>query len=248
MHFSDFIFGISICFLLSFILGLERQVRRRSLGLRTMILVALGSYMFVSLSFLITGYQIDITRIAAGVVAGIGFLGAGVIIKDNEKNQVKGLTTAATLWCDSAIGVMCAAGFIKEAIVSSIFVLLTNIILRYINSTINNRVEQKNIIETFIIKFKIDKNSTKVIEEIINFDNKSDNIDNINYKIDGNDVEIIVNVKKSNDSIINNLIDKIVNSYSIKSYELKKISEAKSYAENDELWGNRLWKKTKVLL
>lgn len=235
MHFSDFIFGISICFLLSFILGLERQVRRRSLGLRTMILVALGSYMFVSLSFLITGYQIDITRIAAGVVAGIGFLGAGVIIKDNEKNQVKGLTTAATLWCDSAIGVMCAAGFIKEAIVSSIFVLLTNIILRYINSTINNRVEQKNIIETFIIKFKIDKNSTKVIEEIINFDNKSDNIDNINYKIDGNDVEIIVNVKKSNDSIINNLIDKIVNSYSIKSYELKKISEAKSYAENDEL-------------
>lgn len=235
MHFSDFIFGISICFLLSFILGLERQVRRRSLGLRTMILVALGSYMFVSLSFLITGYQIDITRIAAGVVAGIGFLGAGVIIKDNEKNQVKGLTTAATLWCDSAIGVMCAAGFIKEAIVSSIFVLLTNIILRYINSTINNRVEQKNIIETFIIKFKIDKNSTKVIEEIINFDNKSDNIDNINYKIDDNDVEIIVNVKKSNDSIINNLIDKIVNSYSIKSYELKKISEAKSYAENDEL-------------
>lgn len=235
MHFSDFIFGISICFLLSFILGLERQVRRRSLGLRTMILVALGSYMFVSLSFLITGYQIDITRIAAGVVAGIGFLGAGVIIKDNEKNQVKGLTTAATLWCDSAIGVMCAAGFIKEAIVSSIFVLLTNIILRYINSTINNRVEQKNIIETFIIKFKTDKNSTKVIEEIINFDNKSDNIDNINYKIDGNDVEIIVNVKKSNDSIINNLIDKIVNSYSIKSYELKKISEAKSYAENDEL-------------
>lgn len=235
MHFSDFIFGISICFLLSFILGLERQVRRRSLGLRTMILVALGSYMFVSLSFLITGYQIDITRIAAGVVAGIGFLGAGVIIKDNEKNQVKGLTTAATLWCDSAIGVMCAAGFIKEAIVSSIFVLLTNIILRYLNSTINNRVEQKNIIETFIIKFKIDKNSTKVIEEIINFDNKSDNIDNINYKIDCNDVEIIVNVKKSNDSIINNLIDKIVNSYSIKSYELKKISEAKSYAENDEL-------------
>lgn len=235
MHFSDFIVGISICFLLSFILGLERQVRRRSLGLRTMILVALGSYMFVSLSFLITGYQIDITRIAAGVVAGIGFLGAGVIIKDNEKNQVKGLTTAATLWCDSAIGVMCAAGFIKEAIVSSISVLLTNIILRYINSTINNRVEQKNIIETFIIKFKIDKNSTKVIEEIINFDNKSDNIDNINYKIDGNDVEIIVNVKKSNDSIINNLIDKIINSYSIKSYELKKISEAKSYAENDEL-------------
>lgn len=200
-----------------------------------MILVAIGSYMFVSFSFLITGYQTDVARIAAGVVAGIGFLGAGVIIKDNEKNQIKGLTTAATLWCDSAIGVMCAAGFLKEAIVSSLFVLLTNIVLRYLNNAINNHIEQKNITETFIIKFKTEKDTLKVIEEITVFDNKSESIDSVNYKVDGNDIEITVNVKKSNDLIINRLIDKIVSSYSIKSYEFKKISEAKLNAENDEL-------------
>ena len=129
MNFLDSVIGLSVCFLLSFVLGLERQYRRRSLGLRTMILVALGSYMFVSFSFLINGYQIDVSRIASQVVAGIGFLGAGVIIKDNEKNRVRGLTTAATLWCDAGIGILCAGGFIKEAIVASVFVLFSNIIL-----------------------------------------------------------------------------------------------------------------------
>ena len=85
MDLKTYVTGLLICFILSFILGLERQFRHRSLGLRTMILVSIGSYMFVSFSFLVTGYQIDISRVAAQVVAGIGFFGAGVIIKDNER-------------------------------------------------------------------------------------------------------------------------------------------------------------------
>ena len=151
MSFRSFLLGLLICFLLSFLLGIERQYRRRFLGLRTMILVSVGSYLFVSFSFLLSGYQTDASRIAAQVVAGIGFLGAGVIIKDDKNSKVRGLTTAATLWCDSSIGVLCAGGFIKEAIVASFVVLFANIILRHINKFINGRVEQKNILEKFLL-------------------------------------------------------------------------------------------------
>ena len=146
MDYSEFTFGLLVCFFLSFILGIERQYRRRSLGLRTMILIAIGSYLFVSFSFMLSGYDIDATRIASQVVAGIGFFGAGVILKDNEKNKVRGLTTAATMWCDAAIGVLCAGGFIKEAIVAALFVLFANIVLRYINHFINDKTKNKSII------------------------------------------------------------------------------------------------------
>ena len=120
MEFNNFLLGLLTCFLLSFLLGIERQYRRRFLGLRTMILVSVGSYLFVSFSFLLVGYQADASRIAAQVVAGIGFLGAGVIIKDDKNSKVRGLTTAATLWCDASIGVLCAGGFLREATVASL--------------------------------------------------------------------------------------------------------------------------------
>ena len=97
MSLEKFIVYLLICFFLSFFIGIERQYRHRSVGLRTTILVAIGSYLFVSFSVLLNGYNIDVTRIAAQIVTGIGFLGAGVILKDGVK--IRGLTTAATLWC-----------------------------------------------------------------------------------------------------------------------------------------------------
>ena len=166
MEYNKFLLGIIICFLLSFCLGLERQVRRRFIGLRTMILVAIGSYIFVSFSFLVTNYQIDVTRIAAQVVAGIGFLGAGVIIKDSEKGKIRGLTTAATLWCDAGIGILCAGGFIKEAIIASLLVLFSNIILRHINKIVHNKTEGMNINESFLITLKDIKKPSEIIEKI----------------------------------------------------------------------------------
>ena len=169
MNFNTFILGMLLCFLLSFVLGIERQIRRRSLGLRTMILVALGSYMFVSFSFLINNQDFDITRVAAQVVTGIGFFGAGVIIKDNERNIIRGLTTAATLWCDAALGMLCAGGFIKEAIVSTIFVFFANIVLRYVNEVINRQTERKNTSETFSIKITSEKDLDKINTFINNF-------------------------------------------------------------------------------
>src|SRR6476620_5329319 len=89
-------------------IGLERQWRQRLAGLRTNTLVALGAAIFVTYSHMAPDGAGD-TRIAAQVVSGIGFLGAGVIFK--EGLAVRGLNTAATLWCSAAIGVIAGAGY-----------------------------------------------------------------------------------------------------------------------------------------
>ena len=214
MSFRSFLLGLLICFLLSFLLGIERQYRRRFLGLRTMILVSVGSYLFVSFSFLLTGYQTDASRIAAQVVAGIGFLGAGVIIKDDKNSKVRGLTTAATLWCDSSIEVLCAGGFIKEAIVASLVVLFSNIILRHINVLINSNVEEKTIIETFSVSFNagID-NVDKVREFVVNFIDKCDYIDTESYEVDKGKLRIDVVVRKSDLLKLDRFIHKVVGDF-----------------------------------
>ena len=235
MDFKSFLLGLLICFLLSFLLGIERQYRRRFLGLRTMILVSVGSYLFVSFSFLLTGYQSDASRIAAQVVAGIGFLGAGVIIKDNKNSKVTGLTTAATLWCDASIGVLCAGGFIKEAIVASLVVLFANVILRYVNVFVNSKIEKKNIIETFSITFnagieKIDK----IRESVISFIDKVDYIETDSYEVNDGKMELKIAIRKSDIIKLDRFINKMVSDHKIKNYEFKKIAESK-VEDNEEM-------------
>jgi putative Mg2+ transporter-C (MgtC) family protein len=89
------------------VIGLERQWRQRLAGLRTNTLVALGAAIFVTYSHVVPDGVAD-TRIAAQVVSGIGFLGAGVIFK--EGLNVRGLNTAATLWCSAAVGLLAGEG------------------------------------------------------------------------------------------------------------------------------------------
>lgn len=235
MNFNTFILGMLLCFLLSFVLGIERQIRRRSLGLRTMILVALGSYMFVSFSFLINNQDFDITRVAAQVVTGIGFFGAGVIIKDNEKNIIRGLTTAATLWCDAALGMLCAGGFIKEAIVSTIFVLFANIVLRYVNEVINCQTERKNTSETFSIKITSEKDLDKINTFINNFIKKENNIEKLSYKVNEKVITLNIKITQDKDDLIEKLLDNLIKEYTIKNYEYKKLSSTKLEEEQDEM-------------
>ena len=94
-------------------LGLERQYRGHPAGLRTNALVSVGAALFVSLSGLLPGPNVDPTRIASYVVSGIGFLGGGVILR--EGFSVRGMNTAATLWCTAAVGTLCGSGFVAEA-------------------------------------------------------------------------------------------------------------------------------------
>lgn len=137
MDLTTFFIRLLICFILSILIGLERQLRHRMVGLRTNVLVCIGAFLFVYLSF---GINVsDQTRIAAQVVSGIGFLGAGVILRDGSK--IKGLNTAATLWCVAAIGTLCAAGLVIEATIGTIFVLLSNVILRLFSLFIMGKIK-----------------------------------------------------------------------------------------------------------
>ena len=138
MDIKVFLIRIVACFILSILIGIERQYRHKLVGLRTNVLVSLGAFLFVYTSF--ASNINDKTRIAAQVVSGIGFLGAGVIIR--EGNKIKGLNTAATLWCVAAIGVLTASGMIIEASVGTFLVLLSNVFLRLISISIMDRIKK----------------------------------------------------------------------------------------------------------
>lgn len=158
MDISIFIIRLIICFSLSILVGLERQLRHRMVGLRTNVLVCIGAFLFVYLSFGIE--TSDKTRIAAQVVSGIGFLGAGVILRDGSK--IKGLNTAATLWCVAAIGTLCASGLVIEASLGTLFVLLSNIILRLISLFIMDKVKA-SLKEKFTIKISCKKDKEEKV-------------------------------------------------------------------------------------
>lgn len=133
-----FFTDILIALLLGTLIGVERQWRQRHAGLRTNALVSAGSAAFCALSVLAsTGTNVDPTRIAAQVVSGIGFLGGGIILK--EGTNVRGLNTAATLWCSAAIGALTGLGFLAPAAATTAVVLIANVLLRPLALLINRQ-------------------------------------------------------------------------------------------------------------
>src|SRR5579872_1100573 len=128
MHLSENVyllrFGEALA--LGVLIGLEREWRQRMAGLHTTALVAVGAALFTMIAPLIDG-NIDQTRIAAQVVSGIGFLAGGVILRQGA--NVRGLTTAATLWATAAVGVLAGFGLFVESFVAGVAVLLANILL-----------------------------------------------------------------------------------------------------------------------
>jgi len=119
--------------------GLERQWRAGLAGLRTNALVSVGAALFVVMgayAFDPTG-KADPTRVAAQVVSGIGFLGAGVMIR--EGLNIRGLNTAATLWCSAAIGCLAGTGMYVVAIAGTVVIVIANIFLRPLGRAVNRR-------------------------------------------------------------------------------------------------------------
>jgi putative Mg2+ transporter-C (MgtC) family protein len=139
------------------LIGLERELRDREAGFRTHILVCVGSALFTLVSaygfrdFLTSGSGViraDPTRIAAQIVTGIGFLGAGAIIRQGL--SVRGLTTAATLWVAAAIGIACGAGYWAGAVIGTALTLLALWPLRIVAYEVVERVrpeEQRVLVE-----------------------------------------------------------------------------------------------------
>lgn len=128
--------ALSSAFVLGGLIGFERQWRQRNAGLRTNVLVAVGAAAFVDLGGRV-GQGDGFVRVIAYVVSGIGFLGAGVIMKEGA--QVRGLNTAATLWASAAVGAFAGAGQSAEAALVTVFVLAGNTLLRPLADFINRR-------------------------------------------------------------------------------------------------------------
>lgn len=120
-HLTEDIKSILLALLIGSIVGAEREYRSKSAGLRTMILICLGSCLFTILSIRI-GASTSADRIAANIITGIGFLGAGVIYKDN--NRVGGITTATTIWMVAALGMAIGSQHYQAAAIGTIAVLI----------------------------------------------------------------------------------------------------------------------------
>ena len=117
------------------LLGYERETKGASAGLRTHMLVSVGSALFVLIPLQAGMTVQDLSRVLQGVTAGIGFLGAGAILKLREQNDIKGLTTAASVWLTAAIGVAAGMGREATAVLSAVFAFVILSLLRRVSKT-----------------------------------------------------------------------------------------------------------------
>jgi putative Mg2+ transporter-C (MgtC) family protein len=119
---------------LGYLIGMERELHGKVVGTRTISLIAIGSALYVLMSPSVIGG--DNSRVIAQVVSGIGFLGAGIIFKDGD--TVKGLTTAATVWCAAAIGCLCGFGMLAEAVLGTVAIMTVNVCFKHLRNEQNN--------------------------------------------------------------------------------------------------------------
>ncbi len=138
---SDVSIRLILSVVLGGLIGLERQMNRRNAGLRTNILVCMGSCLIMLTSMYVYEMyrhvaNLDPSRIAAGVITGIGFLGAGAIIRERDTIEVRGLTTAACLWVVSAIGLAVGCGFYSASLTTTLLTLIVLFVLRRFESAV----------------------------------------------------------------------------------------------------------------
>lgn len=146
---SQFEFRLLIALVLGAAIGFERQWRHKMAGVKTNALVSLGSALFILLAAKITGDNSSSARIAAQIVTGIGFLGAGAIMK--EGFNVSGLNTAATIWCSGAVGCLAGLGFWYEASIGTFFVIISHLVLR----PVENRIEKRTLSNNGNSRFRL---------------------------------------------------------------------------------------------
>lgn len=127
MSWIDFSLRLTVALVLGSTIGIERQWRQTRAVLKTNVLVCIGSSMFVMMS-LMHAQDSSPTRVAAQIVSGVGFLGGGVILR--EGTSVRGLNTAATLWCSASVGTLVGGGFLFPAYLGAAAVVLSNLVMR----------------------------------------------------------------------------------------------------------------------
>ena len=131
---------IFIAAILGAVIGLEREYHHKTAGLRTNILICIGAAVFTIISKqMVMGTSDSLTRIASQIVTGVGFLGAGAIIQD--RGGVHGLTTAATIWLVSSIGMACGAGLFRLAIITTVIAVFVLMVLVKLHKPFEKHLE-----------------------------------------------------------------------------------------------------------
>ncbi len=144
---ADIVLRIILATVLSSVVGIEREYHHKPAGLRTNVMVGLGACLFTLVSIRAADIfpdleAIDPTRIAAQIVTGIGFLGAGTILFEKGRSSVIGLTTAATLWVVAAVGTAIGMGLYLEAIVGTLMVFFTFLVLSKVVNEVRKRSDE----------------------------------------------------------------------------------------------------------
>lgn len=163
--FLDTLVSLTAAFVLGTLIGAERQYRLRTAGLRTNVLVAVGAAAFVDLAMHLADSD-GAVRVIAYVVSGIGFLGAGVIMK--EGMNVRGLNTAATLWGSAAVGCCAGADMVAQAVALTAFVLAGNTLLRPLVNAINRSpLDERASEATYEIRLTVDAALMDAVRDLL---------------------------------------------------------------------------------
>lgn len=136
----DFIINIIIAMCAGACVGIERQMNLKNAGIKTYALVAVGAAIFINISYhYINLNNVDESRIISQLIVGVGFLGAGVIVKD--KRHIKGLATAAAIWCSAGLGCLAALQLYVELVASTALIVIINVVFGYLNRKIYEHYE-----------------------------------------------------------------------------------------------------------
>jgi putative Mg2+ transporter-C (MgtC) family protein len=148
---QEIIWKLILAVIIGGLIGAEREYRSKSAGFRTLTLICLGATLFTILSVLIGGPRNTPDRIAANVVVGIGFVGAGVVFKGEVQGKVSGITTAAMIWVTAALGMAIGAGFEMIAFIACVLVLGVLLIFSLLEGWINrvNQIRNYKIVCSF---------------------------------------------------------------------------------------------------
>jgi putative Mg2+ transporter-C (MgtC) family protein len=217
---SGFAVHLLAAVVLGALIGLERQYTRHPAGILTNLLVCLGSYAFTAFSFLAMRDGVDITRVASGIVSGIGFLGAGVIMR--EGGNIRGLNTSATVWASGAVGILCCIDNLAYAGMVAAAIVFLHLVLHPISDKIDklrryDKADREN--DEAIYKISVvcpEEQELEIRKSIMSIiKNEPDallhTLETINTNDDDENKKIraYITTKNNNDALIESLITKV---------------------------------------
>lgn len=217
-----------LAFVLGALIGLERQWQHKLAGIKTNALVAGGAALFILLSEKITGDSTSAGRIASTIVQGVGFLGAGVILKEGV--TVSGINTSATIWCSGAIGSIAGMGYWYEGLVGTAFILLAQLTLRPLGKRIDHKILNIEVSGLkYLLQIHCTHDSIEEIRRILVNTVKQINTLHISSINTENNEQIVVEIKSldKRQTDIEELVKEITILHSVRSVKWEDMTNGK---------------------